>query len=313
MFTDFANVWTIVGAADDLKAGKMLPLTVAGERVVLFRNPDGTPAALLDRCPHRGVQLSLGKLCNGMVECPFHGWRFDGSGANRGVPWNPDAKTEVLGATALPVREVVGLLWLFTGHEADGEPQPSPTLTAAGTRTILQSERWQTHWTRVMENMLDMPHLPFVHGGSIGRALRDKTGERMDVQWTPTETGALVENVSPDRTGKTGSLEYRYPNAMELNVSSSDKVFRFISVGVPETATTTRIIFITVRSFNRSRLFDPLFRWGNRRIAREDQAILESSDPFEIPPPGQEKSVRTDAPTLAFRKIWFERLKGSAA
>jgi hypothetical protein len=60
-------------------------------------------------------------------------------------------------------------------------------------------------------------------------------------------------------------------------------------------------------------LLDPLFRFANRRIAREDQAILESSDPPEMPRAAQEKSVRTDAPTLAFRKLYFERLKGSRA
>ena len=69
---------------------------------------EGRPAALIDRCPHRGVALSLGKLCYGIVECPFHGWRFDATGANRLVPWNPDAKTETLRGVPVPVRDAVG-------------------------------------------------------------------------------------------------------------------------------------------------------------------------------------------------------------
>ena len=59
-----------------------------------------------------------------------------------------------------------------------------------------------------------------------------------------------------------------------------------------------------------------VLRWRrglHQGAAREDQAVLETSDPPMVPPAGQEKSVRTDAPTLAFRKLWFERLKDSAA
>ena len=96
MFENFANVWTIVGLADDVIAGKPLAMKVAGERVVFFRDANGKAAALIDRCPHRGVALSLGRVDRGEIECPFHGWRFDGAGRNCRVPWNPDARRERL-------------------------------------------------------------------------------------------------------------------------------------------------------------------------------------------------------------------------
>jgi phenylpropionate dioxygenase-like ring-hydroxylating dioxygenase large terminal subunit len=312
MFDDFANVWTIVGCARDVRAGKLYPRTIAGERMVMFRDAEGRPAALIDRCPHRGVALSLGKLCNGVVECPFHGWRFDATGANRLVPWNPDARREVLGATALPIREIDGLLWLHTGPVATTEPAPGETLLRADLVRTVQSALWRTHWTRAMENMLDMPHLPFVHRRTIGRDMTQAGNERMDLRWTATESGGLIENVTPGRERQT-RLTYLYPNAMELVIDPPDRTLRIVAVCLPEAANTTRMIFVTYRSFARSRLLDPMFRLANRRIAREDQAILESSDPPEMPRAAQEKSVRTDAPTLAFRKLYFERLKGSHA
>ena len=312
MFGDFAKVWTIVGSARDVGAGKLYPRIVAGERVVLFRDAEGEPAALIDRCPHRGVALSLGKLCNGVVECPFHGWRFDATGANRLVPWNPDAKLEVLGATALPIREINGLLWLRTDPVATTEPSPGETLLRADLACTVQSTLWRTHWTRAMENMLDMPHLPFVHRGTIGRDMVQAGIERMDLRWTATDSGGLIENVTPGRKRQT-RLTFHYPNAMELVIDPPRRTLRIVAVCLPEAANTTRMIFATYRSFARSRLLDPIFRFANRRIAREDQAILESSDPPEMPRAAQEKSVRTDAPTLAFRKLYFERLKGSHA
>jgi len=312
MFRDFANVWTIIGGSADLRPNKLLPLTVATERIVLFRDATGAPAALLDRCPHRGVALSLGKLCDGVVQCPFHGWQFDRTGANRRVPWNPDAKRELLGAISLPLREVNGLLWLHTGPVAATEPQLSETVSRQDLACTVQSTRWATHWTRAMENMLDMPHLPFVHRATIGRQMASEGTEQMDVRWTLTELGGRIENITPGRASQT-RLDFHYPNAMELFIDPPGRTLRIVAVCLPEAANTTRMIFATYHSFAKSWVFNPLFRFANRRIAREDKEILESSDPPEIPAAAQEKSVRTDGPTLAFRKQYFDRLKGTSA
>jgi phenylpropionate dioxygenase-like ring-hydroxylating dioxygenase large terminal subunit len=305
MFDHFANVWTIVGLPRDFAADRLYPLALAGERVVLFRDAGGALVGLIDRCPHRGVALSLGKIDRGIVQCPFHGWRFDGAGRNVHVPWNPDAKCANLGALSLPVRESGGFAWVYTGFAPTTEPILSETLA---------DPRWNVHWTRAMENMLDSPHLPFVHKRSIGRGLAKLVGNggRMDVSWTPTNYGALIDNQVEGRPS-TARLDFRFPNAMELHIDPPGRRFRMIAVCLPESATHTQMCIYTVRDFARSRLFDSLFRWSNRRIAAEDQAVLESSSPLSVPTAGAEKSVRTDAPTLAFRKLYFEQLASSSA
>lgn len=314
MFEGFANVWTIIGLARDFAPGKLHARQIAGTRIVLFRDGRGTLAALLDKCPHRGVALSLGRLADGLVECPFHGWCFDAAGRNVQVPWNPDAKLDQLGATALPVREAGGLVWLYTGFAPTGEPQVSETLNDPRVVLCGQAVRWQVHWTRAMENMLDSPHLPFVHKGSIGRGLARLVGAggRMEVSWTPVDYGARIENEVVGRPS-TARLDYRFPNAMELFIDPPKRTFRMLAVCLPESETHTLMCIYTMRDFLRPALFNPLFAWSNARIAREDQAVLESSNPPRIPPAGQEKSVRTDAPTLAFRKLYFEKLAGSSA
>jgi phenylpropionate dioxygenase-like ring-hydroxylating dioxygenase large terminal subunit len=312
MFDNFANVWTIVGLARDLKAGRPLALRIAGERVVFFRDESGKAAALIDRCPHRGAALSLGKICDGRIECPFHGWRFDRAGANCGVPWNPDAKLDRLGAIALPSREIAGLLWLYTGFEPEDEPRVTETLAAPGVALCAQSAVWRVHWTRVMENMLDMPHLPFVHRKTIGRDLQQLVGGRMDLGWEELPYGGRITK-TVDGVERPGVLDYRFPNAMELFIDPPGRRLRLMVACIPEEERQTRLLLLTMRDFARTPLLDPAFRWMNRRIADEDRAIVESSLPNEVPPPAQEHSVRTDAPTLAFRRLYLKNLKGSSA
>ncbi|MBO9670353.1 MAG: aromatic ring-hydroxylating dioxygenase subunit alpha [Sphingobium sp.] len=312
MFAGFANVWTIVGLGRDVAPGALVSLRVAGEQVLLFRDSEGRIAALIDRCPHRGVALSLGTLRDGIVECPFHGWRFDRQGQACHIPWNPDAKKANLGATALPVREAGGFLWLYTGFDPQDEPMPMEALLRDDVVLCGQSVTWQVHWTRAMENMLDSPHLPFVHRSTIGRFLAPYLDQRMDLNWTPRPFGAEINaQVSPDRP--TSRLDYRFPNAMELFIDPPGKIMHLIAICLPEDEQTTRLSIYTVRNFARWWLLDPFFRWTNGKIAREDKAVLETSLPSEVPAASEEKSVRTDAPTLAFRKIYFERIKASRA
>ena len=313
MFENFANVWTIVGLAKELKRDKPLSMTIASERVVFFRDASGAPAALIDRCPHRGVALSLGCVSDGEIECPFHGWRFSGDGSNLRTPWNPDSKRENLSAIALPAREAAGLLWLYTAPApAPDEPYPSSSLLAPGVSVTARSFLWRAHWTRVMENMLDTPHVPFVHRRTIGRELRKFVGGRMDVIWEERDYGAHVA-AKVDGEGRPGALDYRFPNTMELILDPPGRLFRLMAVCIPVSDTETRLILLTLRSFLRSPLLDPLFWWMNRRIAEEDRAIVESSLPIQVPPPGDEASVRTDAATLAFRRLYRQRLLGSHA
>ena len=120
LFPSFPNQWTPVLIARDLRT-KPVQVRVGGTNVALFR-ADGRVGALLDSCPHRGVALSLGKVENGCLVCPFHGWEFKGDGACAHVPFNPELNLDRVRATPVPVRELGGLIWLFTGLSTDTEP-----------------------------------------------------------------------------------------------------------------------------------------------------------------------------------------------
>jgi len=318
MFEGFSRVWTPVTASKRL-GGRPLAVQVAAEKLVLFRDRDGRPRAMLDRCPHRGVALSLGKrTADGCLECPFHAWRFDGHGRVCDVPLNPDARRERLFATPVPAREAGGLLWVYTapGREAPQEPVVPDALSDPSlARTYLELE-WKAHWTRVMENMLDSPHVPFLHRKTIGRFVRPylHAGSRMDVELQEQPHGFRTRGViDGDTSREVGHLDFYRPNIMALHIPIPGRTFRMHAICVPLTNETTRLIVIGTRDFLRLPLLNPLFNASNRRIAMEDKAVVESSQPPEVPPPAAELSVRTDRATLHFRKYYFETLKGSSA
>ena len=316
MFEGFAHVWTPVVLASKLRTAP-LAVEVAGTRLALFRDGRGGVGAVLDRCPHRGAALSLGHVTNeGCVACPFHGWEFDAGGACTHVPFNPGAKRDLLRTVAVPARELGGLVWIYTapGRDAPTEPSPPEGLVRAGLRRTYTQRDWSTHWTRAMENMLDSPHVPFVHRATIGRdqSRRMTRDTAMVMRWIPADHGGRIAMTFDDRP-EVELLEFHRPNIMVLKIPIPGKVFRMHAVCVPVAPRRTRMIVVGARDFARLPLLDVFFGRTNDRILGEDQAVLESSDPPEVPPPGDERSVPSDAPTLAFRKYYFEALRDSHA
>ncbi|MEZ4301436.1 MAG: aromatic ring-hydroxylating dioxygenase subunit alpha [Polyangiaceae bacterium] len=314
MFEGFARVWTPVALAADLAPGAPLPVRVAGTPLVLFRDPHGKPTALLDRCPHRGVALSLGKVEDGRIECPFHGWKLEATGQVCHVPWNPDAKLAPLRGVSVPIRELGGQLWVYTDavETPPTEPEVHESLLDPAIRISGVSVEWRTHWTRAMENMLDWPHLPFVHKATIGKSMRGRTSSRMDIAWEDRPWGAHT-HIEIDGRPEAGSLDFRWPNQMNLHIPIPNRRMMMMATCLPVDETRTLMLLTMARDFMTSPLFDYFFHRSNLKIAGEDKAIVESSFPAEIPPPGDERSVRTDAPTLLFRKRYFAELKGSSA
>lgn len=315
-FDGFADVWTPVALRREV-ARTPVRKVLAGEALVLFRGRDGRVGALMDRCPHRGVALSLGQVGDdGFLECPFHGWRFDVDGANRGVPLNPQARCETLGASALPVRELGDFIWVYTRPSAAdvAEPVVPEGLIGGGlARTVIRRD-WACHWTRAMENMLDSPHLPFVHRRTIGRVYRRRmtATSQMDIDWEDTPFGGRTR-ASLDGEASGGFLEFYRPNVMALHIPIPGRHLRIHALVVPEAAGRTRLFVVASRDFARLGLLEPVFRIMNGRIADEDQAVVESSGPDECPAPNREHSVATDRATLQFRRYYHSVLRPSQA
>ncbi|MHA7628059.1 Rieske 2Fe-2S domain-containing protein [Corallococcus sp. M7] len=159
--------WFILCTSSEL-GSKPLARTLQGTPLVLFRGEGGKPGALMDRCPHRNVPLSLGRVTNGQLECGYHGWRFDTGGQCRLIPGlvgEPEARSRC--AASYATREQDGFVWVYStpGVEPTSEPFRFPLLDAADYTTVRRVLRAPGSLHAVLENTLDVPHTAFLHGG----------------------------------------------------------------------------------------------------------------------------------------------------
>ena len=71
--------WYVVAKATDIGRAPV-PVRAAGREMVLFRGAEDRVHAIAPYCPHMGANLAGGRVVDGQIECPFHGWRLDGDG-----------------------------------------------------------------------------------------------------------------------------------------------------------------------------------------------------------------------------------------
>jgi phenylpropionate dioxygenase-like ring-hydroxylating dioxygenase large terminal subunit len=108
--------WQPVALACDVPAHSPVGVRLRGQELVLWRDPAGQVRAWRDRCPHRGMRLSLGFLREGKLACPYHGWRFDSSGHCAHIPAHPDVSPPpAIAVESFPAGESHAMVWVRTG------------------------------------------------------------------------------------------------------------------------------------------------------------------------------------------------------
>jgi len=150
----------------------LLPRTILGEPVLLFRREDGTPVAIFDRCPHRFAPLSLGRLDGDVVECGYHGLRFNSAGKCVLNPHGNRAIPTVARVRAYPLVERHGLLWIWMGPPELATQTPIPDLAfmagaGSGLRTVHNYIHAHYSSDILIDNLMDLSHAEFLHRGSF--------------------------------------------------------------------------------------------------------------------------------------------------
>jgi len=112
--------WAPIAASDELAGGHIVEALFEGRSLALWRDSAGAAHAWPNRCPHRGVLLSLGTVDGDSLVCRYHGWRFSGAdGRCTRIPAHPGlAPPASVRIEALALREAAGLIWCSNDPEA---------------------------------------------------------------------------------------------------------------------------------------------------------------------------------------------------
>ena len=160
------DAWYIAAASSEV-ARRPVSRTIFDEPIVLFRDEDDRAVALVDRCLHRNMQLSAGRVVGGCLECPYHGWRYDGAGRCVAIPsLDPSVRVALPEIPRYPTAEGDGYVWVWMGRDEPGEPpRRFPHLRERGWTTFSMTTRFPAGAFACLENFLDCPHTVFVHRG----------------------------------------------------------------------------------------------------------------------------------------------------
>lgn len=312
---DERSLWLPVAAAYELSSSP-LAVRVMDVDLVLWQDAVGQVAAMADQCPHRGAKLSLGRVCEGQIECGYHGWRFDALGRCVLIPAVPDfAPTPSHAARTVASMLAQGLIWVQLANARPSDTAPPHGVAVAATRSVVCGP-FDVHTSapRVVENFLDTAHFGFVHAGYLGErsqavvpdyALTQSSDGRPIVEhyraWQP-RASALAES------GEW--VDYRYevlgPYAAVLHKQAAggatDEAYALWVC--PQSAERSRVWF-TISTSNLA-VSDAELIGFQATIFAQDQPVLESQSPRCLPiyPDAEvaEAHSRADRLSAAYRR-----------
>jgi phenylpropionate dioxygenase-like ring-hydroxylating dioxygenase large terminal subunit len=166
------NTWYAAMWADDLEPGALERRVICEIPVVMYRDLDGNPVALRDRCPHRFAPLSEGMVCDdGSVECPYHGLRFDRTGRCSLNPHGSGRVPEKMRVDSYTLIERHSMLWIWLGDRpADADAIPDFSHLDPGAPGIASKRDWMeldVNYELMVDNLVDLSHASFLHRGLL--------------------------------------------------------------------------------------------------------------------------------------------------
>jgi phenylpropionate dioxygenase-like ring-hydroxylating dioxygenase large terminal subunit len=293
------------------------------EPVVLYRLENGKAVALEDRCCHRQLPLSMGRIEGDNLRCGYHGLLFSSDGLCREVPGQTSIPPQAR-VRAYPVVEKYRWVWIWMGEPQKADPALIPnwwwTESAGWAFTRPDRVRLECNYQLISDNVLDVTHLAYVHASSIGASSITEfpaTVERGEglvrlTRWIRDrappplyrKAGAFPGNV--DRW----QIVEHVPPCFTVNFAGCEDRERRIdlmalSAPTPETARTTHYFFGFVRNFGLGDAeTEALCAVDMVRVFNEDFPVLEAQQRMIEAAPGAPRiDIQVDAAPLAARRM----------
>ncbi len=315
------NQWYAILESSEVQAGRPVGVTRMGEQMVLWRDGQGRVACAIDLCPHRGVALSAGKVTGDCVECPFHGFRYDPSGRCTLVPANGRnaPAPAALHVKTFPTCEAHGFIWIWWGESRDPLPPVRyfDSIDDTFTWSTLR-DHWAAHYSRAIENQLDVVHLPFVHHNTIGRGNRALVDGPL-VRWAAREPDYNLLNLwvynrvddgAPPKKpaqipepSRRPYLQFLFPNVWHNWISDDMRVtVAFAPIDNDNTLMYVRWYQRIVRWPVARHIFNWLGALGNLVVERQDRRVVQTQRPKASSLRMGEKLIQGDLPIIEYRR-----------
>jgi len=166
------NAWYCAGWDYDFSQAKgaVVARKIAGERLVLYRKPDGGVVAMEDRCPHRHAAMSLGRKEGDSLRCMYHGLKFGPDGRCTEIPGQA-AIPDRVAIRVFPVVERDNWIWVWMGAPDKADPELIPFSIGyrdPGWNMRTSHIHVETNHRLEIANLMDLSHLAWAHHGSFG-------------------------------------------------------------------------------------------------------------------------------------------------
>lgn len=322
----YINFWYPAEESRNLTSNP-IKVRLLGQDFVVFRDSAGSAHCLSNICVHRGAALSEGKVQGDCVECPYHGWWFNGEGVctripSLGLEGKIPARAKV---DSYPVQEKYGLVFVFLGDLPSAERPPLLEIEefgAPGWRSTVQCFEWNINFQRTVENALDPAHNEFVHPthgfSGANDSYRVPDLDLMESAWG---VGFMTTYLAPpladdkmktasrrseDATIQAGSGSHG-PASNWTHIHPTDEVFiHQYGFKAPIDEGRIKSYLINMRNFLTEPEHDQRFMDRNIYVANQDGAVLEPLCPVVTPETNmKEILLPADAAIARFR----ERLK----
>ena len=312
------NQWYAVLESGEIKAGKMTGVTRLGERLVFWKTTNNEIVCLKDKCAHRGASLAVGKHYGDTIACPFHGFRYDKTGRVTLIPANGRAfpVPEQFRVDSYPCRESQGMIFIWWGDKRDNLPDiPRFPNIDDKFHYCTSVHHWPVHYSRAIENQLDVVHIPFVHPDTIGRGYKTLVNgpvaltkdnqiefwvyNEKDIGQNPKKAEQLP---SPDENRQ--HLHFIFPNIWQNYVN---KQFRIFVAFVPVDESNTVIYLRNYQRFVNVPVLQELTDWlmmiFSKKILNQDRRVVVTQLPIRTELKMGEKLIQGDLPIITYRRI----------
>jgi phenylpropionate dioxygenase-like ring-hydroxylating dioxygenase large terminal subunit len=327
------NQWYAAAFSHELKEAP-LGRVFLNQPVVLYRKADGTPVALEDRCCHRRAPLSAGRIEGDNLRCGYHGFLYDMTGA---AIWAPGQDRLPPGARvrAYPVVEKHGWIWIWPGDPALADASAAPAYDKYDDPDWASYDElipMKANYFLVVDNLLDLSHLPFLHAATIGSPedTNPKLSWERGADWV--KGVRVARGLSPSPRNLMEGLDFRFdrtqimlfepPSQVTIDILSNeygkeygdptDRMNRRIIIYdaiTPETDTTCLYFWAIARDYGtKDAELTALGKRATSAAFHEDTAMLEKQQRvIDLDPSATQIDVIGDAGGLQARRI-MERL-----